>query len=148
MAALRVQRVALLCAAGVACGDSAYAPEPTALVGEYAVHAGTGFGTYDLAVALEAVADSVHGRWRLAWQASCATEDGIVAGTLVGDRLTLRLLPDQDGEGTYALGLRVERGDSTLPGTVRADETNGTTLCVVEQGAAVTLHRVAVVAFP
>jgi hypothetical protein len=35
---------------------------------------------------------------RLAWQATCATEDGLLAGTLIGDRLTLRLLPDQPGE--------------------------------------------------
>lgn len=97
MVAFGAPRVAVLCAAGVACGDSAYAPEPTALV---------------------------------------------------GDRLTLRLLPDQDTEGTYALGLRVERGDSTLLGTIRAEVTNGTTLCLVEQGAVVTLHWGEVEAFP
>jgi hypothetical protein len=65
-----------------------------------------------------------------------------------GGSLTLSLLPDQAGEGTYALGLRVERGDSTLPGTIRAVATNGTTLCVVEQGSALTLHRGEVAAFP
>jgi len=148
MIARGVQRVALFCAAGVACGDSAYAPEPTALVGEYSVQVGTGLGTYDLALSLEAVADSAHGRGRLAWQATCATEDGLLAGSLTGDRLALRLLPDQDAEGTYALELRVERGDSTLPGTIRAEETNGTTLCVVPQGSPMILHRGEVEAFP
>ena len=130
------------------CSDAAYAPTPTALIGEYSIQAASGFGTYDLALALEAVNDSVHGRWRLAWQATCATEDGLVAGTLVGDRLTLHLSSDQAGEGTYNLRLRVEPGDSTLPGTIRAEATNGTTLCVVQQGAALTLHRGDVVAFP
>ena len=144
----RLLRVALPGAVTLAWSGDAYAPMPTALLGEYSVQAGTGFGTYDIALALEAIADSVHGRWRLAWQATCATEDGVVAGTLVGDRLTLRLLPDQAGEGTYALGLRVERGDSMLPGTIRGEATNGTTLCVVQQGSALTLHRGEVAAFP
>lgn len=140
--------LAPICAAGLACGDPAYAPTPANLVGEYSLQAGTGFGTYDLALALETVADSVHGRWRIAWQTSCSTEDGPLEGTLVGDRLNLRLLSDQDFEGTYALRLRVERGDSTLPGAIAAEATNGTTLCVVQQGSVVTLRRGEVVAFP
>jgi hypothetical protein len=138
----------LICAAGLACGDSAYAPTPAALVGEYSVRAGTGFGTYDLALALETVADSVHGRWLIAWQTTCATEDGPLEGTLMGDRLTLRLLPDQESEGTYGLRLRVARDDSTLPGTIAAEVTNGTTLCVVKQGSVVTLRRGEIVTFP
>jgi hypothetical protein len=126
---------------GLACGDSAYAPTPAALVGQYSVRAGTGFGTYDLSLALETVADSVHGRWLISWRTTCATEDGPLEGTLVGDHLTLRLLPDQEFEGTYALALRVERGESRLPGTITAEVTNGTTLCVVQQGSVVTLRR-------
>jgi hypothetical protein len=148
---MRVRRgrwLLLIGAAGLACGDSAYAPTPAALVGEYSVQAGTGFGTYELALALETVADSVHGVWRLSWQATCSTEDGALEGTLVGDRLNLRLLSDQEFEGTYALRLRVERGDSTLPGTIAAEVTNGTTGCVVQPGSVVTLRRGDVVAFP
>ena len=72
----RLLRVALPGAVTLACSGDAYAPMPTALLGEYSVQAGTGFGTYDIALALEAIADSVHGRWRLAWQATCATGMG------------------------------------------------------------------------
>ena len=100
----------------LACGDSPYQPTPEALVGEFSGSAGDGFESYSLFLAVDEVGDSVRGLWSLSFTAACATHDGPFSGTLAGDRLRLRLRPDEGYEATLDLNAQVLPGDSVLAG--------------------------------
>lgn len=129
-----LRHVLLIAGLLTARSEPSYAPDPASLLGEYSgsVTPGGNLSQYTIAVALEEITDSISGRWYLSYQATCATEDGPLRGSLSGDELTLRLLPDQDLEGTYVLRLRVAPGDSVLRGSLTAEVNNGTLLCGLE----------------
>lgn len=121
----------------LACGDSPYEPTPARLIGEFTGQAGTDLRTYLLFLTVDQVGDSVRGQWTLAFQTSCATHDGPFSGTLDGDRLRLRLRPDEDYEATLDATLRVLPGDSLLNGQLTLVELGsvpggGQTLCFDE----------------
>ena len=101
-----------------ACSDSPYQPEQAALVGEFSGRAGTDFKTYHLFLAVDEVSDSVRGLWSLSYVTTCFTHDGPFSGSLSGDRLRLRLRPDEPHESTFEVGLRVLPGDSVISGQV------------------------------
>jgi hypothetical protein len=123
-----------------ACSDSPYQPDPGALVGEFSGRAGSDSETYDLFLAIDQVSDSVHGLWSLAYLTSCSTHDGPFSGTLSGDRLLLRLRPDEAYEATFELSLRVLRGDSLLTGRILSVVPGASPVCFSEY-AAITLHH-------
>jgi hypothetical protein len=145
-----VRNIVLAVAFLAACGDPPseppYEPIPARLVGEFMGHAGDGFEAYQLFLAVDEVADSVRGLWSLAFQASCATHDGLFSGILNGDQLLLRLQPDEVYEATLDVSLRVFPGDSVLSGQVtlvkRGDIPgyDGPALCGSDQLAPITLH--------
>lgn len=127
------------------CSEAPYTPTPDRLVGEFSGNAGEGFETYGLFLAVDEVADSVRGEWSLGFQATCATHDGPFSGVLDGDRLRLRLRPDEAYEATLDLRLQVLPGDSVLTGTValvaRGDVREGyPALCGSDELAPITLH--------
>lgn len=135
-----------------ACGDSPYEPVPEALIGDFSGTAGSGFETYNLLVRVEEIGDSVRGLWSLSFQASCATQDGPFSGVLEGNRLRLRLRPDEATEATLDLNVRVLPGDSVLTGPLTllasGDVGTGPALCGSDQLAPVTLHSVAAGGLP
>ena len=121
--------------------------QPERLVGEFSGRAGSGFETYDLFLAVDPVSDSVRGVWSLSFTATCATQDGPFSGILEGDRLQLRLRPDEAAEATLDVSLRVLPGDSLLsgqlsivaPGSYPTDY-QGPVLCGSDELAPITLH--------
>lgn len=129
----------------LACGDSPYQPTPEALVGEFSGTAGSGLETYNLFLAVDEVGDSVRGLWSLSFTATCSTQDGPFSGVLDGDRLELRLRPDEGYEATLDLDVQVFPGDSVLLGPltlVAPGETgDGPALCGSDQLAPITLHQ-------
>jgi hypothetical protein len=115
--------------------------------------AGEGFETYDLFLAVDQVADSVRRLWSLSFTATCATHDGAFSGTLEGDRLHLRLRPDETSEATLDLQVRVLPGDSLLSGGLTLVQAGsvppGTpALCGSDELAAITLHYGEVAGLP
>jgi hypothetical protein len=129
----------------VACGDPPYAPTPARLIGEFSGHAGEGFEAYGLFLAVDQADDSVRGLWSVSFQATCATHDGPFSGILDGDRLQLRLRPDEDYEATLAVTLRVLPGDSVLTGPVALVEPGNVpdgfpALCGSDELAPIALH--------
>jgi hypothetical protein len=122
-----------------ACSDAPYQPNPGALVGEFSGRAGSDFETYDLFLAVDQVSDSVRGLWSLSYLTSCTTHDGPFSGTLAGDRLLLRLGPDEPTEATFEVSLRVFRGDSVLSGEIVSAVPGTDPLCFAEH-APITLH--------
>jgi hypothetical protein len=127
----------------LACGDSPYQPTPEALVGEFSGTAGDGFEAYSLFLAVDEVGDSVRGLWSLSFMAACATHDGPFSGTLTGDRLRLRLRPDEGYEVTLDLNAQVFPGDSVLAGPLTlvaaGDGGTGPALCGSDQLAPIRL---------
>ena len=139
----------------LACGDSAYEPTPERLIGEFSGRAGSGFETYDLFLAVDQVSDSVRGFWSLSFTATCATHDGPFSGVLAGDRLQIRLRPDEATEATLDLSLRVHPGDSILTGELRLvapgafpPDYDGPALCGSDELAPITLHYGEVAGLP
>jgi hypothetical protein len=139
----------------LACGGTPYEPSPERLLGEFSGRAGTGFETYDLLLAVDQVSDSVRGVWSLSFPASCASHDGPFSGVLAGDKLRLRLRPDETQEATLDLAIRVLPGDSVLSGqlTLVAPGTfppgyQGPALCGSDELAPITLHSGEVDGFP
>jgi hypothetical protein len=122
-----------------ACGETSYEPTPARLVGEFSGRAGDGFQTYDLFLSVDAAGDSVRGLWSLAFLTSCSTHDGPFSGTLEGDRLKLRLRPDEGYESTFDVDVRVLPGDSVLTGNLSLVQMGGEPLCF-EEYAPITLH--------
>lgn len=120
---------------------------PRDLIGEFAGQAGNEFETYNLFLAVDQVDDSVRGLWSMSFQATCATHDGPVSGTLVGDQLQLRLRPDEDYEATLDLWLRVSPGDTVLSGRPILVEPGsvpgygGPALCGSDEFDPVVLHQ-------
>jgi hypothetical protein len=122
-----------------ACSDSPYQPDPEALVGEFSARAGSGFETYDLFLAVDQVSDSVRGLWSLSYPTTCFTHDGPFSGTLSGERLLLRLRPDEPHEATFEVSLRVLPGDSVLTGRILSVIPGTSPLCFSDY-APITLH--------
>jgi hypothetical protein len=116
-----------------------YQPNPGALVGEFSGRAGSDLETYDLFLAVDEVSDSVRGLWSLSYLTSCTTHDGPFSGTLAGDRLLLRLRPDEAYEATLEVSLRVLRGDSVLSGQILSVVPGADPLCFADH-APITLH--------
>jgi hypothetical protein len=138
-----------------ACSDTPYEPTPERLLGEFSGRAGEGFENYGLFLAVDQVADSVRGVWSLSFQATCATHDGPFSGVLDGDRLRLRLRPDEPTEATLDLQVKVLPGDSVLTGslTLVAPGTlppgyGGPALCGSDELARITLHYGEVAGLP
>jgi hypothetical protein len=123
----------------VACDDSPYQPNTGALVGEFSGRAGSDLETYELFLAVDQVSDSVRGLWSLSYLTSCSTHDGPFSGTLSGDRLLLRLQPDEADEATFEVSLRVLRGDSVLSGQIISVVPGASPLCFNDY-APITLY--------
>jgi hypothetical protein len=137
----------------LACGDSTYEPTPARLIGEFSGQAGTGFQTYDLFLAVDEVGDSLRGLWSLAFQATCATQDGPFSGVLDRDQLRLRLQPDETHEATLDLLVRVQPGDSVLSGRLTLVSAGSVpprfpALCISDELAPIILHHGEVAGFP
>ena len=124
----------------LACSDSPYEPTPGNLIGEFSGQAGQNFQAYDLFLAIDSVADSVRGLWSLAFVTDCPTHDGPFSGTLQGDRLQLRLRPDEGYEATLDLTMRVLPGDSLLSGDLALVALGSEPLCF-DEFASIRLHK-------
>jgi hypothetical protein len=142
--------VLILAALVLGCGEDPYQPTPDRLVGEFSGGAGQGFGTYELFLALDQVADSVRGLWSLSFQASCAPHDGPFSGVLDGNQLRLRLRPDESYEATLDLTARVMPGDTLLGASLKvvALGQGNIPLCGSNQLAPIALHYGEVDWFP
>jgi hypothetical protein len=137
----------LLLSALLSCGDSPYAPTPTALMGEFSGDAGQNFKIYNLFLAVQTTGDSIRGSWSLSFLTTCSTHDGPFSGTLAGDRLTLHLEPDEAYEASLDLTLRVHPGDSVLTGQM-ALVAEGTEPLCFSDFTPITLHRGEVLGLP
>jgi hypothetical protein len=122
-----------------ACSD-AYEPTPEHLVGEFSGRAGEGAHDYGLFLAVDQVSDSVRGLWSLSFSATCATHDGAFSGILDGDELRLQLRPDEGGEVTLDVRLRVLPGDSVLAGVLTVVVPGSVPLCGTDDLAPITMH--------